>query len=313
VPQPLFELIAFVLGLVLGSFLNVCISRLPRGESIVQPRSRCLFCHHTIHWYDNVPVLSFLFLRGRCHHCKKPISWRYPLVELATGLWFAFVGNLLWKSWYLPGDIANPRALDPAIPLTSQAIALAILGFFLIGLLVMDWQTQRLPDTFTITGIAIGFFLTCIHAIFLNPGEDQILLPAEHMRLRSPGSGAVEGNVFLTGPEALVFGRLGAIVAVALVLLAIRWLYRRLRGREGMGLGDVKLLAMIAAFLGLAQSLLALFFGVLTAAVFGVALLISRRAGITSRLPFGSFLCAGGLFAAAFGERVIHWYGGLLR
>lgn len=290
------ELLAFVAGLVLGSFLNVCISRLPHGESIVQPRSRCARCHHTIQWYDNVPLVSFFILRGRCRRCRMRISPRYPLVELATALWFALAVLCV------PGDIFNSAAS------ALQLLSLAVLGFLLIGLTVMDWQTLRLPDAFTFTGIAIGFFLTCAQAIFLNPGEGQILLPAQHMRLRSPGVGAVEGNVFLTGPEALVFGRFASILLAALLLLLLRWAYRHFRHREGMGLGDVKLLAMIAAFLGLAQSLLALFVGVLAAALAGSFLLARKRAQLTTRLPFGSFLAAGGLFAALFAPSLLAWY-----
>ncbi len=298
-----FEFLAFLIGLLLGSFLNVCISRLPRGESIVQPRSRCARCHHTIQWFDNIPLLSFLLLRGRCRRCRTHISWRYPLVELTTGLWFAAIAALASAS--SPSALSAP-VLSPAM--TIQSVALAILGFLLIGLMVMDWQTLRLPDSFTLTGILVGFFLACSEAIFLNPGEDQVLLPAEHMRLRSPGVGAVEGNVFLTGPEALVFGRLGAILGAAGLLLLIRWLYRRLRDREGMGLGDVKLLAMIAAFLGFAQSLLAFFVGVLAAGLAAAVLLSRSRATRSTPLPFGSFLAAGGLLAALLGPTLLAWY-----
>ncbi|GAC1428344.1 MAG: A24 family peptidase [Acidobacteriaceae bacterium] len=295
------ELFAFVAGLVFGSFLNVCISRLPHGESIVQPRSRCARCHHTIQWYDNIPLVSFFVLRGRCRRCRKSISSRYPLVELATALWFVLA--VLCVS----GEIFHSAVA------TVQLLSITVLGFLLIGLAVMDWQTLRLPDAFTFTGIGIGFFFACVQAIFLNPGQGQILLPAQHMRLRSPGVGAIEGNVFLTGPEALVFGRFASIVLTALLLLLTRWAYQRLRHREGMGLGDVKLLAMIAAFLGLAQSLLALFLGVITAAIAASVLLATRRATLATRLPFGSFLCAGGLVAALLGPSLLHWYTSLFR
>jgi leader peptidase (prepilin peptidase)/N-methyltransferase len=194
-----------------------------------------------------------------------------------------------------------------------QFTTLAVLGFLLIGLMVMDWQTQRLPDAFTLTGIAIGFFLVCTQAIFLGPTEGQVLLPDQHMQLRSPGSGTVEGDVFLTGPEALVMGRIASIVGAALLLLAVRWGYKALRGRDGMGLGDVKLLAMIAAFLGFGQSMLALLLGVFAASGYAVALLVFRRANATTRLPFGSFLAAGGLAAALFGSGMVGWYTNLYR
>ena len=163
---------------------------------------------------------------------------------------------------------------------------MAILGFLLIGLMVMDWQTQRLPDAFTLTGIAIGFALTCVQAIFHLPNES---------------------------PSTLILGRIAAIAGAALVLLTVRWGYKALRKRDGMGLGDVKLLAMIAAFLGFGQTLLALFAGVLAASVYGIVLMARRRAGGATKLPLGSFLAAGGLFAALFGPRIIVWYMGLLR
>ena len=194
-----------------------------------------------------------------------------------------------------------------------EAISVAILGFLLIGLMVMDWQTLRLPDAFTLTGIFIGMLLVCTQAIFLSPGEDQIVLNSTHqLRLSSPGSFMSRGNVFLTGPEALIFGRLAAVCGAALILLAVRWIYKALRHREGMGLGDVKLLAMIAAFLGFWPAVLALFVGVLSASVWGVFLLARGRANSMSRLAFGSFLSFGGLIAALFGERVISSYSALL-
>ena len=188
-----------------------------------------------------------------------------------------------------------------------------LLGFLLIGLIVMDWQTQRLPDAFTLTGIAVGMFLVCLQAVFLGPTDDQVVLNgAKQLRLSSPGSFAAKGNIFLTGPESLIFGRLAAVCGAALILLLIRWAYKALRGREGLGLGDVKLLAMIAAFLGWWPAVLTLFVGVMLAAGYGIALLVRGKAGAATRLPFGSFLGVAGLFAAVWGERVIGWYRGLL-
>jgi leader peptidase (prepilin peptidase)/N-methyltransferase len=305
-----FELAGFLLGLLFGSFLNVCISRLPEHESIVTPRSRCLVCGHTIRWYDNVPILSWLVLRGRCRDCGAGISWRYPAVELAVALWFWIAAGRLYDIryvlavdnwWLVPGE-------------TVVTAGFAILGFLLIGLMVMDWQTQRLPDAFTLTGIGIGFVLVCVRAMFLAPGEGDIVLNTTHqLRLSSPGSFQAQGNVFLTGTEAMVLGRVAAIAGAALLLLVVRWLYKVVRKRDGMGLGDVKLLAMIAAFLGFGESLLALFAGVIAASVYGVALLVRRKAGGATKLPLGSFICVGGLFAALFGQRIVEWYLGLLR
>ena len=308
----LFELIGFGVGLLFGSFLNVCISRLPEHESVVTPRSRCMSCGHPVRWYDNVPVVSWVVLRGRCRDCGAGISWRYPAVELAVAVWFAAVivqapDDLKGFFGSVPSFILNPG-------LTTQTVGIGVLGFLLIGLMVMDWQTQRLPDAFTLTGIGIGFVLTCVQAFFLAPGEGDIVLNTAHqLRLSSPGSFQAQGNVFLTGTEALVLGRVAAIAGAALILLVVRWTYKALRGRDGMGLGDVKLLAMIAAFLGFGETLLALFVGVMAAAVYGVVLLAQKKAGRETKLPLGSFLAAGGLFAALCGPAVVGWYLGLLR
>jgi len=268
----LATIIAVLLGLALGSFLNVCISRLPAGASVVHPRSHCPLCQHPIAVRDNIPVLSWLLLNRRCRHCKWPIPARYPLVELAAAAWFVLS---LW-----------------VFGLSLAAINSAALGFFLIGLLVMDWQTHLLPDEFTLGGAAVGFALTSVRAF---------LLPMDR------------GVVVLTGPERILLFRALAIIAAALLLLAIRWSYRLLRKKDGMGLGDVKMLAMIAAFLGLTHALLALFFAVLAAALYAVALLLARRANTRSRLAFGSFLALGGMAAALFGSPLIAWYASFYR
>src|ERR1700761_236137 len=311
-----FELPAFLLGLLFGSFLNVCISRLPEHRSVVKPRSHCPRCLATIQWYDNVPLLSWLLLAAKCRNCKAAIPWRYPAVELATGLWFALMASKI-----VPFAIGMPYrvsklgagAVATGIPayMGIGGIGLLILGFLLIGLLVMDWQTHILPDAFTLTGIAIGFFLVCVQAIFLPTGVyDVHLNPQNQMRMSSPGSFASQGNVFLTGPEHLVFGRLLAICAAAAIPWIVRALYKALRHREGLGLGDVKLMAMIAAFLGFAPAMLALFVGVILAAVYGITLLARRRATSTSQIPLGTFVCIGGLLAALFAEPMLSWYRG---
>ncbi len=307
----IFELVAFLVGLLFGSFLNVCISRLPKHESIVIPGSHCPHCGKPIRWYNNIPVLSWILLRGRCRDCKAAISWRYPLVELAVGGWFSSVAHFApddLKGFFgsVPSFILNPV-------LTIDAVSLAVVGFLLIGLMVMDWQTMTLPDAFTLTGIAIALFLVCTQAIFLGPNEDQVRLTKHSLHLTSPGGVTDAGNVFLTGPESLIFGRIAAVCGVALLLLIIRWIYKAARHREGMGLGDVKLIAMIAGFLGFWPAILSLFIGVLVASLYAVFLLIRGRAIATSKLPFGSFLCVGGLVAAVFGNRLIHMYIALLR
>jgi leader peptidase (prepilin peptidase)/N-methyltransferase len=299
-------------GLLLGSFLNVCISRLPGHQSIVRPRSYCPKCGAPIRWHDNVPVLSWLVLGGRCRNCKATISWRYPAVELAVGLWFAVQAGRFWTllNFYFWQPTGAGTGADAAAGIVGN-FAVAVIGFLLIGLIVMDWQTGLLPDAFTWSGIAIGLFLICVQAVFLNPGQDQVVTD---IHLTSAGGSANgTGNVALTGPEALIGGRVLAVCLAALVLLVVRWVYKALRHREGMGLGDVKMLAMIAAFLGFWPAMLALFVGVLTASVYGVGLVARGRATGMTKLAFGSFLALGGLFAAQFGDRIVQAYGVLLR
>jgi leader peptidase (prepilin peptidase)/N-methyltransferase len=309
----IFQLTAFVVGLLFGSFLNVCISRLPHHKSIVKPGSHCLNCGTPIRWHDNIPLISWILLRGRCRDCKQSIPWRYPVVELSVGIWFLTRG---WQVGYLV-DLARDGSAHLSssdfISLGIAQVGLAMLGFLLIGLMVMDWQTMILPNAFTLSGIAIALFLICAEAIFLGPSEDQVLLTKHSLHLTSPGGVTDHGNVFLTGPESLIFGRIAAICGAALVLLLIRWLYWAVRHREGMGLGDVKLLAMIAAFLGFWPAILSLFVGTFAAAFYGALLLARGKAGVTSKLAFGSFLCVGGLVAALYGNRLIDSYIALLR
>ena len=302
--QLAFELPAFFLGLLFGSFLNVCIARLPHHRSILKPRSHCPKCLQPIRWYDNIPLLSWILLAAKCRHCKAAIPWRYPLVELVTGLWFALaVVHAL--------NTTATTASAPQLAITS--LAFAALGLLLIGLLVMDWQTHTLPDAFTYPGMAIGFFLTCVDVVFLPRGFGDIHVnPRISLRISSPGSVNGQGNILLTGPEHLVYGRLIAILLAAGVLLLIRYLYKALRHREGLGLGDVKLLAMIAAFLGFWNGMFALFIGVIVGALYAITLLARRRATATTRIPLGAFLCIGGLIAALLGDPLIAWYRSLL-
>jgi leader peptidase (prepilin peptidase)/N-methyltransferase len=153
------ELCALLLGLLFGSFLNVCISRMPDHRSVIQPRSHCPICEHPIRWYDNVPVLSWLLLRGRCRDCGAAISWRYPVVELAVGLIFAYAISL-------PLHVAHttPDATTAILKMSLTAVGVAAVGFCLIGLMVSDWQTHRLPDGLTLSGMVIGFLLVCVQA-----------------------------------------------------------------------------------------------------------------------------------------------------
>ncbi len=304
------EIAVFLLGLLLGSFLNVCISRVPRGESLVQPRSHCIHCGQTIRWYDNIPVLSWVLLRAHCRYCHGTISWRYPAVELATALWFAVA--FVVSRHALAADVVAGSPVGTS-KILLDGLGITILGFALIGLTVIDWQTHTLPDAFTLTGTAVGFLLTCVQAMFLPTGAEDIhLRPRSNLRMSSPGSFAARGDVFFTGPEAIVLGRLAAILAAAGLLLLIRAAYKALRGREGMGLGDAKLLGMIAAFLGFGDAFVTFFAGMVACALYAMYLLLRGRANAATKLPLGSFLCGAGLLNALVGEALITWYRGLL-
>jgi leader peptidase (prepilin peptidase) / N-methyltransferase len=256
---PVWALItaAIVLGLTFGSFLNVCIVRLPAHQSIVTPASHCPRCDAPIRASDNVPVISWLWLRGRCRNCKETISLQYPLVELGTAALFVSCVLHTGATW--------------------QTLVDAVACFLLLGLAVMDWQTMLLPDSFTLPGIAAAFLL-------------RVFAPGNHFRSR------------------VAIHVLGDAAISAALLLMIWMLYRLVRHRQGLGLGDVKLLAMIAAFMGLSLTLFAFFVGVLAAALFAVVLLARRKVRGSDRIPFGSFLSAAGIAAIFIGRPAIAWY-----
>ena len=247
--------VLIVFGLMIGSFLNVCIARLPAGESVVLPGSRCPRCRRSIAIYDNIPVLSYLVLGGRCRGCKAPISLRYPIVEMITAAAFA-----LQAAWFF----------DQPVMLAQRLVLTAIL----IVLFGTDLDTQRLPNAVTLPGIAVGLAFSLV----VPPG---------------PVSCAI-----------------GAAVGAG-VLLAIRWGWKRLTGVEGMGLGDVKMLAMIGAFLGWPQVPVVLFLASLWGAVVGVSLAATGRRSLQARLPFGTFLAVATYVASLIGESLIDWYVGL--
>lgn len=293
-----------LLGLLIGSFVNVCISRLPAGRSVVSPASHCEECSQPVRWYDNIPLISYLLLRGRCRACNAVFGVRHLLVELATGVWFA-VGAV-------PLSSGPAMWSDTFFQLLVHQIAFCALGALLLALAVIDWQWHRLPDALTIPGILLGFLLTCTYAMFLGENQYTLVLKRK-VNINAAGSGRNTGNIFMTGPEHLVYGRVLSIVACFLLLYVIRIAYRAVRKRDGMGLGDAKLLAMIAAFLGFAPALLSLFAGTLLATVYAVVLLARGRASAVTRLPFGSFLAAGGILAALAGVPLVNWYLTLFR
>lgn len=251
----LTAIFSVLFGLAFGSFLNVCISRLPQGKSIVRPPSRCPGCGEFIWVRDNLPLLGWILLRGRCRHCGWHIPLRYPLVELAMAALFLLC--------YL------------TFGLTVEAVGMAVLCFLLLGLSVMDAETLLLPNAFTFPGIGLGIVYSALHG----------------------------------GWRAGIFSIVYALAAIALIVL-IRGAYWLVRRQEGMGLGDAKLLAMIAAWLGPWLTLLAFFYGVLAAAVFGLVLVVLHRRNPSRSflVPFGSFLCAATLFAIFRGQPIIDWY-----
>lgn len=249
-------------GLAFGSFLNVCIARLPRHESIVSPGSRCPHCRTPLRRRDNLPILSWMLLRGRCRNCRWKIPWRYPAVEAATAALFLLC--------------------DLRFGLAVTGIGMAILCFLLFGLAVMDAETMRLPDTFTLPGILLGIVYAA-----LQPATT----PLEHL--------------WHAGASILW------AIAAALLILAIRGLYYLLRHVEGMGIGDAKLLALIAAWLGPALTLLTMILGTFAAALFGFAIVLlspSKRRSLATRIPFGSFLCAAAIYVIFAGQPLLRWY-----
>ena len=243
---------AFCFGAVIGSFLNVCIRRLPAGESIVYPPSHCPGCGTRIRGRDNIPLLSYLLLCGRCRSCGSRISLRYPAVEALTAI--ALV--LLLYRFGLTGSFAVA-----AVFLT----ALIVISF-------IDLDHQIIPDVITLPGIAVGLLL----------------------------------SVAGMGPRVLD-SVLGALLGGGL-LYAVAVGYHAWTGREGMGGGDVKLLAMIGAFLGWRSVLVTLVLGSFTGALVGVGLILGRGADVRVPIPFGPFLALGATCAIFFGDRLIHWY-----
>jgi leader peptidase (prepilin peptidase)/N-methyltransferase len=249
-------ILAGVLGLCVGSFLNVCIYRLPRGESLVRPPSRCPSCGRQLSWFDNIPVLSWVALRGRCRRCGAAIAIRYPLVELTTA-----------ALWVLIAAVTPPDAL-----LASRLV----LATALVVLFMIDLEHQILPNAITLPGIVVGFLFSLI----------------------AP-----------PGPVASLIG----IAAGAGILYAIAAGYYMLRGEEGMGMGDVKMLAMLGAFLGWRAVLLTLVLSSFAGAIVGVAMMLSKRGNMQYALPFGTFLALAALVAMLAGEPILAWYIGFYK
>jgi leader peptidase (prepilin peptidase)/N-methyltransferase len=253
---------ALAFGLIVGSFVNVCIYRLPVGQSIVHPRSRCPVCKTTIRWYHNIPVLSWLFLGGKCADCSTRISARYPFVEALCGL-------VVLGLWLLYGP--SPQ-FAIAAPFT---LAMVVLFF-------TDLDHQLLPDAITLTGFACG-----IAVAWFNPF------------LGAPG------------PRRLWLAFVGAALGSG-VLWGIGALYGRLRGVEAMGMGDVKMMALVGAFVGPWGVLFTIFCGSMFGAVVGLLLIPLRGRSLQDALPFGCFLAPAAVAAMLIGRQAVEAYFSIL-
>jgi leader peptidase (prepilin peptidase) / N-methyltransferase len=245
--------LAGVLGLCIGSFLNVCIHRLPKGESLVRPPSRCPNCGYSLRWYHNLPIVSWVALRGRCAGCRAPISARYPAVELITAMLWVLIVWLTPQGWLLASRL--------------------VLGTALIVLFMIDLEHHILPNSITLPGIVVGFAFSLV----APPGPFDAFL------------GILVGG--------------GVLYGIALA-------YYLIRKEEGMGMGDVKMLAMIGAFLGWRAVLVTLVLSSFAGALVGVVMMATQRGSMRYALPFGTFLAIGALVAMLTGEPVIQWYMG---
>ncbi len=275
---------AALAGLAFGSFLNVCLTRWPAGESIVKPRSHCRHCARTLAWWENIPLISWLALRGRCRTCHTSISFRYPLVELAVGALWASCAYTWAATETFTG---STRVLEAA---SLQLGGLAIFYWLLVGLAALDSEFLWLPDAITLPGIALGVVFTVLRgAVFTNAEAHPT-------------------------PLFLLLNTAFAILAAAGLILLIRWLYWLVRRRQGIGLGDAKLMALLAAWLGLPGTLLAFALGVVLGAVAALVLLAFPKARRESeswaltKLPLGTFLCIGGVVSSLWGEPILASY-----
>ena len=313
--EPFLAAAIFALGLCFGSFLNVCIYRLPRGKSVVTPRSACPHCGDPIPLYHNLPVLSWLILRGKCRSCKQPISPRYVVIEVLTGLLFL-------------GCYGH-------FGLTLAMLKCVVLGYLLLGLVFTDAETKLLPDAMTLPGLALGIGFS-------------LLVPVNDLASRiMPGLvSPVVSSEISWRLWSLADSLLGAAVGASF-LSGVAAIYLRARGVEGMGFGDVKLMALIGSFLGTKLTVLTIFAASLSGSLFGLSTVLAvwmkrtrrnrarmassrassrvsspispkdarRRAWQSARLalryyemPFGVFLGSMALLAFLFGNRLLHWY-----
>jgi leader peptidase (prepilin peptidase)/N-methyltransferase len=284
----LLECALFVTGLAFGSFLNVCISRIPNDESVVTPRSHCPACGTPIRWLDNIPLLNWILLRGRCRHCQTRISLRYPAVELLTAL--VFLACYLAFGW------------------TLLTLKFCVFSFLLIGLIFMDAETGILPREFTYSGIVLGLVLS-----WFVPTDNS----ATALLFRAFGMQAQNAHWI-----SLLDSLLGGLVGAGFFFLA--WaLYYLVRKKHGLGFGDIALMALSGTFLGVKLVLLVIFCAPLLGVVYALILLVREKLKskpeaqgesedktpfLSREMPFGVFLGACSLGAVFLGETVWNWY-----
>lgn len=259
-------------GLAFGSFLNVCILRLPRRESIITPRSRCPRCGKPIRWYDNVPVLSYLLLRGRCRDCRQPISLLYPAVEILTGL-------VLIAAFARYG-------------LSPEFIKVSALGMLLLTLIVTDLNERRIPHKVTVFGTALGLLLSLFVPVDNRPAD---------WVLRRFG-------IFLDEPASSLLGAISGSLFGAGFFYAVGEAFYRLRHKEGLGFGDVMLMLMIGAFLGIPLTVLTILLGSLLGTLIAAPLHIASSRFRNYQWPYGSFLGAAAIYASMGGQALLQAY-----
>lgn len=276
-PSTLAGIAVVLFGLIIGSFLNVCIVRIPAGKSIVMPASACPTCGAHVRPYDNIPVLSYLVLRGKCRSCKTGISPIYPMVELLTGL-------LFWACYHEFG-------------LTAEGAKWAAFSAILIVLVFTDLRDRILPDAVNFAGLGIGLAAS----FFAANGDGTAMWLAKRLFDYPPP------DPVISFADAI----LGAVLGGGLLWL-VGAIYFQLRGREGMGFGDVKMMLMVGAFLGAKKTLLTILTGSVLGSVLGIIFILARRKERDYELPFGTFLGMAALLVIFFGGPVVSWYQSLL-
>jgi leader peptidase (prepilin peptidase)/N-methyltransferase len=281
IPLPIAYAFTGILGAAIGSFLNVVIHRVPREQSIVFPNSACPSCRTSLQFYDNIPILSFLILRGRCRACKKPISIRYPIVEAITAILFVLVTIQNGNSLALLFDLAFVAAL--------------------IALIFIDAEHMILPNVITYPGM--------VFALIARVAIPYIAGPAQLDDL--PGLMQWLPNLPVWS-VSLIGAALGALIGGGSLWL-MGFLWEKLRGVEAMGLGDVKMMFMVGAFLGWRLAILTIFVGVFSGSLAGIAVMLRRGRNLQMMLPFGIFLGAGAIACLLIGHRVVEWYGSQFR